>query len=62
MKKEKEHLILHLSEFQSKSFHLHHYQQFLKEHDDKLIQKSVKIFKKKIAYLEEKTEFCCFSE
>src|SRR5436190_7597755 len=48
VKKEKEHLIFCLSELQLKNLHLHHHQQFLKKCDDKLIQESVKIFKKKL--------------
>src|SRR5436190_21607207 len=41
VKEEKKHLILHLSELQLKNLHLHHYQQFFKKHDDKLIQENV---------------------
>ena len=54
IKKEKEHLILHLSEFQSKNLHLHCHQKFLKKHDDKLIQKSTEIFKEKLCILKRK--------
>ena len=54
MKEEKECLILHLFEFQSKSFCLCCHQQFLKKHDDKLIQESTKIFEKKLHVLKRK--------
>ena len=60
MKKEKECLILHLSEFQSKSFCFHHHQQFLKKHDDKLIQESAEIFEKKLHVLKKKQNFVAF--
>src|SRR5438034_10358112 len=51
MKKEKKHLILHLSELQSKNLHLHYHQQFLKKCDDKLIQENVKVFKEELHVL-----------
>src|SRR5947207_2335679 len=54
VKKEKECLILHLFKFQSKSLCLHHHQKFLKKHDDKLIQKSVKVFKEELHVLKRK--------
>src|SRR5204863_3542759 len=57
MKKEKEHLILHLFKLQSKSFCLCHHQKFLKEYDDKLIQESAKIFEKKLHVLKKKQNF-----
>ena len=54
VKKEKKYLIFHLSEFQSKNLCLCHHQQFLKKHDDKLIQKNMKIFKKELCVLKKK--------
>src|SRR5205085_235091 len=51
VKKEKKCLILYLSELQLKNLCLCCHQQFLKKYDDKLIQKSVKVFKKKLYVL-----------
>ena len=51
-----------LFEFQSKSLCFCHYQQFLKEYDDKLIQKSVKIFKKELHVLKREQNFIIFSD
>src|SRR5947207_10717845 len=48
VKKEKKCLIFCLSELQSKSLCLCCHQQFLKKHDDKLIQESVKVFEKEL--------------
>ena len=61
VKKEKKCLILCLSELQSKNLCFWHHQQFLKEHDDKLIQKNAEVFEEKLCF-EKKTKFCCFSE
>jgi len=54
VKKEKKCLILYLSELQSKSLCLCYYQRFLKEHDDKLIQESMKVFKEELHVLKKK--------
>src|SRR5436190_17755985 len=62
MKKEKEHLILHLSELQSKNLHFHHHQKFLKKHDDKLIQESAKVFKEKLHVLKREQNFITSSD
>ena len=60
MKKEKECLILYLFKLQSKSFHLHHHQKFLKKCDDKLIQKNAEIFKKELHVLKREQNFIIF--
>ena len=57
MKKKKKHLILYLFEFQSKNLHLHHHQQFLKKHDDKLIQENTEIFEEELHILKKKQNF-----
>ena len=43
-----------MSELQSKSLCFWYHQQFFKEHDDKLIQKNMKVFKKKLYVLKRK--------
>ena len=60
VKKEKEHLIFHLSEFQLKSLCFHYHQQFFKKYDDKLIQENVKVFKEKLCVLKKKQNFVAF--
>ena len=62
VKKEKKCLILHLSELQSKNLHLHHHQQFLKEHDDKLIQENAEVFKEELHVLKKKQNSVTLSD
>ena len=57
MKKEKEYLILHLFKLQLKSLCLHYHQQFLKKHDDKLIQESTEVFKEELHALKREQNF-----
>src|SRR5438034_7662486 len=54
VKKEKECLILYLFKLQSKNLCFCCHQKFLKECDDKLIQESMKVFKKKLCVLKKK--------
>src|SRR5438034_802036 len=61
VKKEKKYLIFYLFKFQLKNFHLQHHQQFLKEHDDKLIQESVEVFKEELHVLKKKQNFILFN-
>src|SRR5436189_738709 len=60
VKKEKKYLILHLFKLQSKSLCFCCHQQFLKKHDDKLIQESAEVFKKELHVLKKEQNFITF--
>ena len=60
VKKEKEHLIFYLSELQLKNLCFCCHQQFLKKHDDKLIQESMKVFEEELHVLKKKQNSAAF--
>ena len=43
-----------------KKYQLHYHTQFFHNHDDKLIQKSMKVFKEKLCILKKKQDFIIF--
>src|SRR5436190_20539530 len=57
VKKEKEHLILCLSELQLKSLHFYCHQKFLKKCDDILIQENAEVFEKELHVLNREQNF-----
>ena len=57
---EKQHLFEAFQAAEIKKHQLHHHAQFLHNCDDKLIQESVKVFKKKLHVLKRKQNFIVF--
>src|SRR5205809_6751156 len=58
----KKHLLEAFLAVKAKSHHLEHQSQFLKEHDDKLIQESMKVFEKELHVLKSELNSAAFSD
>ena len=59
---EKQHLFEAFQAAEIKKHQLHHHVQFLHNHDDKLIQENVEVFKKKLHVLKKKQNSVVFSD